>query len=51
MMHEVNRFIWHAGTGSLDGETSGACTGNTIIVKIIDAYVQKIYGIDNANEF
>ncbi|KAH7909992.1 hypothetical protein BJ138DRAFT_1009771 [Hygrophoropsis aurantiaca] len=23
--------------GSLDGETSGACTGNTIIVKIIDA--------------
>ncbi|TFY73270.1 hypothetical protein EWM64_g10742 [Hericium alpestre] len=24
-------------TGSLDGETSGACTGNTIKVKIIDA--------------
>lgn len=28
-----------AGTGSLDGETSGACTGKTIKVKIVDAYV------------
>ena len=26
-----------SGTGSLDGETSGACSGNTIKVKIIDA--------------
>ncbi|KAJ6460440.1 hypothetical protein DFH09DRAFT_960048 [Mycena vulgaris] len=26
-----------AGTGSLDGETSGACSGATIKVKIIDA--------------
>lgn len=25
------------GTGSLDGETRGACSGNTIKVKIIDA--------------
>ncbi|KAF8142613.1 hypothetical protein K438DRAFT_1465487, partial [Mycena galopus ATCC 62051] len=25
------------GTGSLDGETSGACSGATIKVKIIDA--------------
>ena len=24
-------------TGSLDGEVTGACTGNTIKVKIIDA--------------
>ncbi|KAH8118204.1 hypothetical protein DFH11DRAFT_1503294 [Phellopilus nigrolimitatus] len=24
-------------TGSLDGETSGSCTGNTIMVKVVDA--------------
>ncbi|PFH54504.1 hypothetical protein AMATHDRAFT_135167 [Amanita thiersii Skay4041] len=27
----------NVGTGSLDGETQGACNGNTIKVKIVDA--------------
>lgn len=32
-------FVFSSGTGSLDGETSGACTNNTIKVKIVDAWV------------
>ena len=40
----------YAGTGSLDGETSGACTSNTIKVKIVDASVDKFTLLRNAPE-